>query len=570
MNEQITLASRDDSGTPTPSLPWDIHAGWCRRLANLALIYSGGYFVVFAYAWLEVFLFDTPAPSLFDNAVALCACSLGIVVHARSKACALSHLSFNNLALAFQILGAAGIVAGTWGWEHDLLSQLLMHGNRLAIEASSLQDFIDVSATWGLGLYEYAGVNWVGPWILLFPFVVSITARRTLAASLITASVVPAVAGASLLVNGVPEPLRAWIPGFLGRMMVPTYVCAVVAYFGARVIYRLTHDLSKARRIGSYQLVERIGVGGMGEVWKAKHRMLARPSAIKLIRPEKLGSCGSSSLRIVERFEREVQATARLSSPHTIQVYDFGTTEDGNLYYVMEILDGIDLRTLVQRHGPVPSCRAIHFLRQACHSLAEAHADGLVHRDIKPANVFTCRNGLDYDFVKVLDFGLVKEDERVAPGSTPLTQEGFQAGTPDFMAPEMVANAHEIDARADLYALGCVAYWLVTGQLVFEGKTPMAVLVQHARVEPTPPSLRTEMQIPTQLERIILACLRKDPTQRPGSAFELAERLTDAARGDGSWTAARAERWWRIHMPDEASRRATVSHAPVEMRPVCG
>jgi serine/threonine-protein kinase len=567
LDRQITIAAKMESGTPTPSLPADVQVGWCRRLAMLALIYSAGYFVVYAYAWAEVLLYGTPRPSLFDNVVAVLACSLGAIVHVRSKSCKPSGLSVTKLALIFQLCGALGIVAGTWGWEHDLLSQLAVHGSALALEASKLQEFIDLSSSWGLGLFEYAGVNWVGPWILLFPFVVSMTPRRTLVASLVTATVVPAVAGTSLLVNGVPEPLRVWIPGFLGRMMVPTYVCAIVAYFGARVIYRLTHDLSKARRIGNYQLLERIGVGGMGEVWKAKHRMLVRPSAIKLIRPESLSPCHGVSQRVL-RFEREAQATAALSSPHTIHVYDFGTTEDGQLYYVMELLNGLDLRTLVQNHGPVPAGRAIHFLSQACSSLAEAHAGGLVHRDVKPANIFACKSGLEFDFVKVLDFGLVKEEARLRNQDERLTMEGFQAGTPDFMAPEMAAGGRDLDARADIYALGCVGYWLLTGQPVFEGDTPLAILLQHVQAKPTPPSARSELEIPTELDRIILDCLQKDPARRPASALDLASRLAVIVQNGVGWSQRQAESWWRVHQPQRADPDIHAPLTPVEMKPV--
>jgi serine/threonine protein kinase len=216
----------------------------------------------------------------------------------------------------------------------------------------------------------------------------------------------------------------------------------------------------------------------MGEVWRAKHRLLARPAAIKLIRPEVLGAGSDAEHRtVLQRFEREAQATASLSSPHTIRVFDFGAAQDGRFYYVMEFLHGRDLETLVQEFGPLPADRVLYLLRQVCHSLAEAHARGMVHRDIKPANICLCRAGLDYDVVKVLDFGLVKL------GAVNATLAGDQmiSGTPAFMAPEVIVGGGVVDGRADIYAIGGVAYYLLTGQLVFEADSPIQMLRHHKK-----------------------------------------------------------------------------------------
>ncbi len=231
----------------------------------------------------------------------------------------------------------------------------------------------------------------------------------------------------------------------------------------------------------------------MGEVWRARHRLLARPAAIKLIRPAMLaGGTDADARATVRRFEHEAQATAALTSPHTIRLFDFGVTDEGSFYYVMELLDGRDMASLVAEFGPLPPARVIYLLQQVCHSLAEAHSRGLVHRDVKPANIFVCRMGLEHDFVKVLDFGLVQ-----VTGPNPahdLTQslaalEGV-VGTPAFMAPEMIVGHRQVDHRADIYALGCVAYFLLTGQQVFQGGTQMQALIDHVSTAPPPPSAR--------------------------------------------------------------------------------
>jgi serine/threonine-protein kinase len=265
--------------------------------------------------------------------------------------------------------------------------------------------------------------------------------------------------------------------------------------------------------------------------------------AVKLIRPELIGvKSPAEATTLVARFRREAEATAALHSPHTIALHDFGMTPEGVFYYVMELLDGLDLDTLVRRFGPVPPERAVHLLVQACDSLADAHAAGLIHRDVKPKNLVSCRFGLRYDFVKVLDFGLVKgawglaEDER-------LTSDGAFAGTPAFVAPEVALGAGPLDARVDLYGLGCVAYWLLTGEKVFTGRTPLEVVLHHVKSEPVPPSRRAGRAFPEALEGLVLSCLAKDPGDRPPSAEWLGERLA-ACRFDEPWSPARARDWW--------------------------
>jgi serine/threonine protein kinase len=274
---------------------------------------------------------------------------------------------------------------------------------------------------------------------------------------------------------------------------------------------------------------------------------LARPAAIKLIRPSALGANSPNGpLELTKRFEREAQVTATLRSPHTIVVYDYGVALDGTFYYVMELLEGYSLQTLVARFGPVPPERAVHMLIQACDSLAEAHAAGMVHRDIKPANLFACRLGNAVDFVKVLDFGLVKTLGLNGRGMEDLTNSDALTGTPAFMAPEVAIGTHPVDGQTDLYALGCVAYWLLTGQKVFPGSKAMQVMIDHARTEPVPVSLRAPQPVPEALEKIVMRCLRKDPAERPATARELARELTALGLAN-AWSEQRARQWWLEH-----------------------
>ncbi|HKQ71119.1 MAG TPA: protein kinase [Polyangiaceae bacterium] len=297
---------------------------------------------------------------------------------------------------------------------------------------------------------------------------------------------------------------------------------------------------SKGMSVGAYRLVDLVGAGGMGEVWLARHELLGRLAAVKLIRPD-AALLFPSEGETLKRFEREARATSALRSPHTIAIYDFGTVGERGFYYAMELLLGLSLDVLVERFGEVSPARAIHLLRGACESLSEAHQRGLIHRDIKPANIFTCSMGLARDFVKVLDFGLVKHV--VSDGSTSLTIEGAIPGSPAFLPPE--AAKGDLTPHADVYALGCVAYWLLTANFVFRGATALEMMVGHVHVVPAPPSERTHQAIPAALERLVLDCLKKVPAERPDMK-ELGERLS-ACAAESPWTAADAEVWWSAH-----------------------
>ena len=302
----------------------------------------------------------------------------------------------------------------------------------------------------------------------------------------------------------------------------------------------------QARTFGSYELEELLGRGGMGEVWRARHQLLARRAAIKLIRSDKLGGDEERRNVAIGRFEREAQATAALRSQHTISLYDFGVSDSGDFYYVMELLEGIDAEALIKRFGPMPSERVVYLLRQACDSLGEAHALGLVHRDIKPSNLFICRHGREADFVKLLDFGLVKP--RDGSGDMLLTADAMVSGTPAFMSPEQVLGDRQIDARSDVYALGCLAYWLLTGCRVFEGGTAVQIMMRHVREQPVPPSKRAETAVSAEFDDLIMQCLEKDPSRRPLHADAIGEAL-GRLRGNGAWSQQRAREWWDRHQP---------------------
>jgi serine/threonine protein kinase len=301
-------------------------------------------------------------------------------------------------------------------------------------------------------------------------------------------------------------------------------------------------SLGEGVSLGSYRLVRQIGSGGMGEVWLARHSLLARPAAVKLIRS--IGGDGRSETALRARFRREAEVTARLHSLHTVQLYDFGVSDTGTFYYVMELLRGMDLARMVRRFGPVAPERTVHLLRQACSSLVEAHERGLVHRDIKPANLFVTALGSDFDVLKVLDFGVVKAT--LAETTPHLTQPGRAQGTPAFMAPELALGEPDLDGRADLYSLGCVAFWMLTGMLVFEGDNAARMIMDHVQTPPRAPSSCSELEVPPALDEIVLRCLAKEPGERFRSAADLRDAL-GAVSPRSPWTESRAREWWLAH-----------------------
>ena len=383
------------------------------------------------------------------------------------------------------------------------------------------------------------GVSWIGVAVLLFAAVVPSTPLKMLITGLLAVSMNP-------LGMAIARAQGGWQFESLGdvlRMHYWDYLVVGVAVVISQAVTKLGQQVTRAREMGSYQLGDLLGKGGMGEVYRATHRMLARPAAIKLIRPETIhdGNALGRALA-VKRFRREAEAAANLLSPHTVELYDFGVTPDETLYFVMELLDGMTLDTLVREYGAVPANRAIYILRQVCASLQEAHAAGLVHRDIKPANIHIGRLGLSHDFVKELDFGLVKSVGLAPRDRSLATEIGLTPGTPDYMAPEMILG-EEIDRRADLYAVGCVAYYLLTGTSCFESSNLVQVIARHLNDLPVPPSQRAGRSVPPALEQLVLACLAKRPDQRPQSAAELSHLL--AAIEVAPWSEEQAAEWWR-------------------------
>jgi serine/threonine-protein kinase len=330
----------------------------------------------------------------------------------------------------------------------------------------------------------------------------------------------------------------------------------LLATGASRVIYGLRREAREALRLGQYVLEEKLGEGGMGMVYRASHAMLRRPTAVKLLRQERTGEAS------LARFEREVQLTARLTHPHTVTVFDYGRSDDGVFYYAMELLDGASLESVVAEAKTLPPERVAHVLYHVADALAEAHEIGLIHRDIKPANIILCRQGGRHDFPKVVDFGLVKDLEGGAGVS--LTQADVITGTPLYLSPEAITAPETVGARSDLYSLGAVGYFMLTGEHVFTGKTLVEVCSHHLHTAPVPPSTRVARPVPGDLESVVLDCLAKDPAARPGSAAELCRRL-EACDCLGRWTNDDAQAWWTEHGPAATARVQESVTSPVTL-----
>lgn len=345
-------------------------------------------------------------------------------------------------------------------------------------------------------------------------------------------------------VQGVAEALAA---DHMGHPLPGPLLAVLVAVFGSYTINAVRQEAFQARQWGQYVLKTKLGAGGMGEVYRAEHQLLKRACAIKIIKPNK-----ANDETALARFEREVQATAKLTHWNTVEIYDYGHLNDGTFYYVMELLPGMSLEDMVRQHGALPPERAIHFLRQVSDALREAHAKGLIHRDIKPANIFACERGGVYDVAKVLDFGLVRE-QGVATTDPSLTEPGSFAGSPLYMCPEQVKSYDQLDARSDIYSLGAVAYFLVTGRPPFDGDTVWDIIAAHSRDPVTRPSMVVPA-MPIDLENVILQCLKKWPVDRFQDAASLGRSLA-ACSCAGQWTEERARQWWNDPSRQSPARR---------------
>jgi serine/threonine-protein kinase len=362
-----------------------------------------------------------------------------------------------------------------------------------------------------------------------------------------TAVGAPLIVGTFLAFRNADGPFFLGIRGFPVRLaashfaaMIATVTAVwwmlttILATATSSVIYGLRRDVREARKLGPYTLEEKLGEGGMGVVYRASHAMLRRPTAIKLLPIDKAGEHG------IARFEREVQLTARLTHPNTVTVFDFGRTPEGVFYYAMELLDGAALDVIVDRDGAQPPERVLHVLDGVAGALEEAHGVGLIHRDIKPANIILCKQGGAFDVPKVVDFGLVKD---LRGGDVSLTATSSVTGTPTYMSPEAIAAPDALDARSDLYALGAVGYFLLTGSHVFPGRNLVEVCGHHLHTKPEPPSARLGRPLPQDIEALVLQCLEKDAARRPQTASELQERVR-GCRAYGAWDRERARRWW--------------------------
>jgi serine/threonine protein kinase len=385
---------------------------------------------------------------------------------------------------------------------------------RMAASATSRdEDSVDVA-----GYRDYRGVNVVGAWTWLEAYGFGVTTEVDKSEAYDTYI---------KLRNGLWILLSLLVAGSAGILV------------SSHVIGKLRKDVTEAEQLGQYKLEEKVGEGGMGKVYRASHSLLRRPTAIKLLRPDR------TSLKGIARFEREVQLTSQLTHPNTVAIYDYGRTPDGVFYYAMEYLDGVTLNRLVGRYGPQPQERVLHILKQACGSLAEAHGEGLIHRDIKPSNLMLCERGGAKDVVKVLDFGLVRElepqgNDPTITGTTALT------GTPLYLSPEVINKSSAASPQSDMYALGAVAYYLLVGDHVFAGESVIEVCGHHLNTIPDPPTSRTDSPISRDFERLVLLCLEKDPVHRPADARALLQRL-EQVTDVPAWSDEDATSWWATH-----------------------
>jgi len=483
----------------------------------------------------------------YARVAALVLLSVGVAIACRKKA--FPSRRFSQIALAYEVFTTLGITAAIVGWQWTVHTDAT---TMLWAEQGGRQP-------WELG----GTLPWAGVWVLVFATLVPMHPVYHLAGGLFAAVAIalwtlvsPALQGFPAELVSVQTALSVKVASVVG---VQTAIAAMMAYAAARYVYGMRREISRARRMGSYTLQRKLGEGGMGEVWLGKHQMLARTAAIKLIKTDRDGSVLAETT--IKRFQKEVAAAVLLKSHRTVEVYDYGIADDGSFYYVMEHLDGKDLLDVVRASGPMPWQRVVYILKQVCHSLGEAHHLGLVHRDIKPANVFLCRQGRDLDQVKVLDFGIVK-DLGAGDGDVNLTAAGHFVGTPAYAAPELVTGmADGVDARTDIYSIGCMAWFLLTGRLVFEANTEIEMIFKLGHATPDPPSQHARHSVPGALDEIVLACLEKDPDDRIESVDVLAKRL-GALDDIDRWTVDSASAWWEQYGPPLDSGESMAAHDP--------
>ena len=368
-----------------------------------------------------------------------------------------------------------------------------------------------------------------------------------------------ALAAAALLAFVLGE----WGEKYLGFAALELTFLLAISLAITRAVERAQRGLYQAQSYGNYRLLRELGTGGMGRVYAASHAFLCRPTAIKVMEPKN----GQDLDSAIARFENEVRLSATLTHPNTITIFDYGNSEAGGFFYAMELLDGMDLQRLVERFGPLPAARVIPILLQVCGALGEAHSKGIVHRDIKPSNIFLCRQGGMADFVKVLDFGLAKEMR--GKSAEELTQTGELIGTPRYIAPESVGDKDTVDHRSDIYLLGAVAYWMLTGKAPFEDASGVDVILKHLTEKPRPPSEVTELAIPPELEKIVLRCLEKKKEDRFQKVSDLAKALKAVALKE-TWDQEMAEEWWKLHFSaDDGTTTTEPASPPAPLKTLC-
>jgi hypothetical protein len=472
-------------------------------------------------------LFPAPIDLLALALVVLLALALGVLLSKRK------HWSLKQLRALELVL--FGVLTAYFTWSQF---RQITRGNLLEQSAPGLEGLLDLA-------FVGSGARWFFL-IVVYGVFIPNSWRRC---ALVTGCMAVVPLALTPLVAGWRGQLDGQVLAVLFPVAVLLATAVGVAVFGSSRIYALQEQAFEAQELGQYRLKRKLGAGGMGEVHLAEHLLLRRPCAIKLIRPDQAGDPVN-----LERFEREVQAMATLTHFNTVEVFDYGHADDGTFYYVMEYLPGQNLEELVARHGSLPPARAVHFLRQVCGALREAHAAGLLHRDIKPSNVLACERGGVHDVAKLLDFGLVQET-RLGPGEARLTLQGSIIGSPPFMSPEQAAGSSQVDARSDIYGVGGLAYYLLTGRPPFQRETAMQMLLAHAYEAVVPPrELRPE--IPADLEAIVLRCLAKDPAERYPDAQSLEQALAGCSCA-GGWDEEKAAAWWReVREPE-----GTAAHA---------
>lgn len=512
-------------GTPLETLPGDLVERSGEQIRKAAL--------AFAAIWAFVLIIAYPVAYAFNGRI-------------------LTERGFPQPGTLLAIIGLLTSLAMSWyasrrhADKERVLSLALGHEVLTAGLVSAI-------AWWAPGETFRTSLSAICLFLPIYPALAPLPTRLVLSAGLLAATT--DVLGWSVAVaRGVAppgEPLQIFFA------FSTTYLCALLSVLPSTIIRRLGRAVQEARDMGAYRLGKLIGKGGMGEVYRASHRLLARPAAIKVIGAIDLDEMGGEArTRALERFRREAAVAAALTSPHTIALYDFGISDAGTYYYVMELLHGMDLQAMVDRHGPLPPARALHFLRQAGISLAEAHQFGIVHRDVKPSNFYASRLGLEVDFLKVLDFGVVKvETKKGDEASLKLSREDVPIGTPAYMAPEGIDGGGALAPPSDIYSLGCVAFFLVTGEMVFHASSVMQMAMKHMEEPPRKPSeVLPGNGITPELDALILRCLSKNPEDRPADGVAFLTQLIPLAQAM-PWSPEAAREWWNTHVPVETPDR---------------